>query len=53
MAARHDRSMSLRLVEQRVEWREDGIYLTGWAEIVLDGTWTGETPNAEPNLNTN
>ncbi len=23
---------------QRVEWREDGIYLTGWAEIVLDGT---------------
>lgn len=26
---------------QRVEWREDGVYLTGWAEIVLDGTWTG------------
>jgi diaminopimelate epimerase len=26
---------------QRVEWRDDGIYLTGWAEIVLDGTWTG------------
>jgi diaminopimelate epimerase len=23
---------------QRVEWRDDGIYLTGWAEIVLDGT---------------
>ena len=23
---------------QRVEWHEDGIYLTGWAEIVLEGT---------------
>ena len=22
---------------QRVEWREDGIYLTGWAELVLEG----------------
>ena len=25
--------------EQRVEWREDGVYLTGWAEILYDGTW--------------
>jgi diaminopimelate epimerase len=24
---------------QRVDWREDGVYLTGWAQIVLDGTW--------------
>lgn len=24
---------------QRVEWLEDGIYLTGWAELVLDGRW--------------
>jgi diaminopimelate epimerase len=23
---------------QRVEWREDGIYLTGWAEVVMEGT---------------
>ena len=22
---------------QRVEWREDGIYLTGWAELVFEG----------------
>lgn len=22
---------------QRVEWRDDGLYLTGWAEIVLQG----------------
>ena len=24
---------------QRVEWGEDGVVLTGWAELVLDGTW--------------
>jgi diaminopimelate epimerase len=30
---------------QRVEWRPDGVYLTGWAELVLDGRWLkGETP---------
>ena len=26
---------------QRVEWRDEGVYLTGWAEIVLEGIWTG------------
>lgn len=26
---------------QRVEWREDGVYLTGWAEILLEGEWIG------------
>lgn len=24
---------------QRVEWRSDGVYLTGWAEVVLEGEW--------------
>src|SRR5262245_53856358 len=24
---------------QRVEWEDDGVYLTGWAEVVLDGHW--------------
>jgi diaminopimelate epimerase len=24
---------------QRVEWLEDGVYLTGWAEVLLDGRW--------------
>ena len=24
---------------QRVEWREDGVYLTGWAEVLFDGLW--------------
>ena len=26
---------------QHVEWTESGVYLTGWAEIVLDGQWLG------------
>lgn len=26
---------------QRVEWREDGIYLTGWAKLVFEGQWLG------------
>jgi diaminopimelate epimerase len=25
--------------DQRVEWTDDGIFLTGWAELTLDGTW--------------
>ncbi|HEY3381465.1 MAG TPA: diaminopimelate epimerase [Vicinamibacterales bacterium] len=24
---------------QRVEWLEDGLYLTGWAEVVMRGEW--------------
>jgi diaminopimelate epimerase len=24
---------------QRVEWRAEGVYLTGWAEVVFDGYW--------------
>jgi diaminopimelate epimerase len=26
---------------QRVEWHEDSVYLTGWAEVLFDGTWVG------------
>lgn len=29
---------------QRVEWREDGVYLTGWAEVVCDGDWLRPLP---------
>jgi diaminopimelate epimerase len=25
---------------QRVEWRGDGLYLTGWADVVWEGRWT-------------
>jgi diaminopimelate epimerase len=28
---------------QRVEWREDGLYLTGWAEVLLEGRWVAES----------
>jgi diaminopimelate epimerase len=24
---------------QRVEWRDEGVYLTGWAEVLFDGEW--------------
>ena len=27
---------------QRVEWAEDSVYLTGWAEVVFDGEWQRE-----------
>lgn len=26
---------------QRVEWRDDGLFLTGWAEVILIGEWAG------------
>ena len=32
---------------QRVEWESDGIYLTGWAEITVRGTWTGPGVSAD------
>ncbi len=27
---------------QRVEWRADGLYLTGWAEITVEGRWLAD-----------
>jgi diaminopimelate epimerase len=24
---------------QRVEWRDESVYLTGWAEVLFDGDW--------------
>ena len=29
---------------QRVEWREDGVYLTGWAEVICEGRWRRQIP---------
>jgi diaminopimelate epimerase len=26
---------------QRVEWTDEGLFLTGWAEIIFTGTWQG------------
>jgi diaminopimelate epimerase len=28
---------------QHVEWRDDSVYLTGWAELVLEGEWLADT----------
>jgi diaminopimelate epimerase len=27
---------------QRVQWRDDGVYLTGWADIVMEGQWIAD-----------
>jgi len=29
---------------QHVEWRDDSVYLTGWAEVVCEGEWLRELP---------
>jgi diaminopimelate epimerase len=29
---------------QRVEWRDESVYLTGWAEVVCEGEWLRELP---------
>jgi diaminopimelate epimerase len=29
---------------QRVEWKSDSVYLTGWAEVVCEGTWLKQIP---------
>jgi diaminopimelate epimerase len=29
---------------QRVEWRDDSVYLTGWAEVLCEGTWLRPLP---------
>jgi diaminopimelate epimerase len=31
---------------QRVEWRADGVYLTGWAEMICEGRWIRPLPAA-------
>jgi diaminopimelate epimerase len=29
---------------QRVEWLQDGVYLTGWVEVIAVGEWLGSLP---------
>jgi len=29
---------------QRVDWREEGVYLTGWAEVLCTGAWHRQLP---------
>jgi diaminopimelate epimerase len=35
---------------QRVEWRNDGVYLTGWAEVLFEGQWVPDAnlPSSAP-----
>ena len=33
---------------QRVEWLDDGVYLTGWAEMICEGEWSRPLPKPEP-----
>ena len=28
---------------QRVEWRDEGVFLTGWAEVLFEGRWLSES----------
>lgn len=37
--ARRDATVVAPGGTQRVEWRDDNVYLTGWAEILFDGVW--------------
>jgi diaminopimelate epimerase len=32
---------------QRVEWRADGVYLTGWAEVLVEGEWLRQIPRTD------
>jgi diaminopimelate epimerase len=32
---------------QRVEWLADGVYLTGWAELICEGGWFGPMPGGD------
>ena len=32
-------SFKRRTGAQRVEWLDDSVYLTGWAEVLFDGDW--------------
>ena len=33
---------------QRVAWRDDGVFLTGWADIVFEGHWIPEHSGSVP-----
>lgn len=33
---------------QRVEWRDEGVFLTGWAEVLFDGRWVPSHADLPP-----
>ena len=42
--AAHDAQVIAPGGAQRVEWRDDSVYLTGWAEVLFDGAWILRAP---------
>jgi diaminopimelate epimerase len=40
--ARHEADVIAPGGAQRVEWRDDSVYLTGWAEVLFEGEWLPE-----------
>jgi diaminopimelate epimerase len=42
--ARRDADVTAPGGSQRVEWLDDSVYLTGWAEILFDGEWLRPSP---------
>jgi diaminopimelate epimerase len=46
--ALHDAEVIAPGGAQRVEWREDSVYLTGWAELLCEGDWLRRLPAPSP-----
>jgi diaminopimelate epimerase len=42
--AAHDADVVAPGGTQRVDWRADGVYLTGWAEVLFEGEWLRQIP---------
>jgi diaminopimelate epimerase len=42
--AAHDAEVDAPGGSQRVEWRPDNVYLTGWAEVLVEGEWLRQIP---------
>jgi diaminopimelate epimerase len=42
--ASHDAEVIAPGGAQRVEWRTDGVYLSGWAEVLVEGEWLRQIP---------
>ena len=44
--AAHDADVVAPGGTQRVEWRAESVYLTGWAEVLFEGTWLKQITRA-------
>ena len=32
----------LPVLDKQLEWRDEGVFLTGWAELLWEGTWLAD-----------